>query len=155
MSKTTNERSSKWCLFIISKMDMIWSSRTTRKFINYQLWTSYKIYLSLKYLFQFFLTTCWLRFFTIVVNSNFVEIYPFKHSSNKFSLLCCRLLDSYFTCSMSDNKTPLISRVLIGPHLIFANWRHQRIVACLENVRQSNIRRGRMLGFQLSHKHPL
>ena len=36
----------------------------------------------------------------------------------------------------------------------FADWRHQRAVTCLENVRQSNIRRGKKLGFQLSHKHP-
>ena len=32
----------------------------------------------------------------------------------------------------------------------FADWRHQRAVTWLENVRQSNIRRGKKLGFQLS-----
>ena len=35
----------------------------------------------------------------------------------------------------------------------FADWRHHRAVTRLENVRQSNIRRGKKLGFQLSHKH--
>ena len=29
-----------------------------------------------------------------------MEIKPFKHSSNKFSLQCCMLLDSYF----NENK---------------------------------------------------
>ena len=37
----------------------------------------------------------------------------------------------------------------------FAHWRHHRDVTRLENVRQSSIRRGKKLGFQLSHKHPL
>ena len=36
----------------------------------------------------------------------------------------------------------------------FADWRHHRAVVRLENVRQSNIRRCKKLGFQLSHKHP-
>ena len=36
----------------------------------------------------------------------------------------------------------------------FAHWRHQLAVTCLENVRQSNIRRGKKLGFQLSRRHP-
>ena len=36
----------------------------------------------------------------------------------------------------------------------FADWRHQLAVTHLENVRQSNLRRGKKLGFQLSHKHP-
>ena len=34
----------------------------TPEFINYQLWTSYKTSLSLKYLFHFFLTNGWLHF---------------------------------------------------------------------------------------------
>ena len=29
------------------------------------------------------------------VNSNFMDIYPLKHRSNNFFLLCCRLLDSF------------------------------------------------------------
>ena len=37
----------------------------------------------------------------------------------------------------------------------FAQWRQQRAVTCLENVRQLNIRRGKKLGFQLSNKQPL
>ena len=37
----------------------------------------------------------------------------------------------------------------------FAHWRHHRAVSRLENVRQSSIRRGKKLDFQLSHKHPL
>ena len=35
----------------------------------------------------------------------------------------------------------------------FADWSHHHDVTRLENVRQSNIRRGKKLGFQLSHKH--
>ena len=53
----------KQCLFIVSKIGIIWSSPTTPEFINYQLWTSYKILLSLKYLFHFFLSSGWLHFF--------------------------------------------------------------------------------------------
>ena len=41
-------------MFIVSKIDVLWSSRRTREFINHSLWTSYKIFLSLKHLFHFF-----------------------------------------------------------------------------------------------------
>ena len=34
-------------------------------------------------------------------------------------------------------------------------WCHQRAVTHLENVRQLNIRRGRKLGFKLTHTQPL
>ena len=37
----------------------------------------------------------------------------------------------------------------------FAHWRHQRAVTHVENVRQLNIRRGKKLGFQLSHRQQL
>ena len=37
----------------------------------------------------------------------------------------------------------------------FAHWRDQRVVTCLENVRQLNIRQGKKLGFQFSHRQPL
>ena len=50
----------KRCLFIVSKIDIIWSNRRTPEFINFQLWTSYKILFSLKYLLHFF---GWLHFF--------------------------------------------------------------------------------------------
>ena len=36
-----------------------------------------------------------------------------------------------------------------------ARWCHQRAVTRLENVRQLNIRWGKKLGFQLSHRQPL
>ena len=53
------------------------------------------------------------------------------------------------------NLTPAISRVLIGRHLIFcAHPYNQRAVTRLENVRQLNIRWGKKLGFQLSHRQP-
>ena len=61
----------------------------------------------------------------------------------------------YSSYSTSDNVTPPISGVLIGQYLIFADWRHQRAVTRLENVRQSNITRDKKLGVQLSHRHPL
>ena len=59
------------------------------------------------------------------------------------------------TYSPSYNLTPPISRVLIGEHLIFCSWRHQRAVTRLENVRQLNIKRGQKLGFQLAHRQLL
>ena len=37
----------------------------------------------------------------------------------------------------------------------FAPWRHHCAVTRLENLCQSSIRRGKKVGFQLSHKHPL
>ena len=61
----------------------------------------------------------------------------------------------WWTCSSSYNLTPPISRVLIGPNLIFSHWRHQCAVTCLENVHQLNIRQYKKLGFQLSHRQPL
>ena len=59
------------------------------------------------------------------------------------------------TCaySLSYNLTPPISRVRIGQH--FCSQRHQRVVTCLENVCELNERRGKKLGFQLSHRQPL
>ena len=74
MCKTKRSSKCKQCLFTISKIDIIWSNRITSKFINYQLWASYKIFLSLKYLFHFSLTNCWLHFFTRVLRSNFMEL---------------------------------------------------------------------------------
>ena len=56
-------KQNKWCLFIVSKIDIIWYSRTTPEFINYQLWKRYKMFISLKYLCHFFLTGGWLHFF--------------------------------------------------------------------------------------------
>ena len=85
-----------WCLFIVSKIDIIWFSWATAELTNYQLWTNYKIFLSLKYLLNFFLATGWLHLFTRVRKMNFIEIQLLKHSSNKFSLLCYTLSDSYF-----------------------------------------------------------
>ena len=46
------------------------------------------------------------------------------------------------------------SRVLIGRHLIFCSWRHQRAVTHLENVRQFDTRRGKKQVFKLSHRQP-
>ena len=54
----------KRCLFVVSKIYIIRSNRRTPEFIIYQLWTSYKIFLSLKYLFHFF---GWLYFFVRVL----------------------------------------------------------------------------------------
>ena len=36
----------------------------------------------------------------------------------------------------------------------FAHWHRQRAVTCLGNVRQLNIRRGKKLDFQMSHRQP-
>ena len=99
-------KQSKRYLFIVSKIDIIWYSQITSQFINYQLRTRYKIFLSLKYLFHFSLTSGWLHFFTRVLTTNFMEIWPFKHRSSKFSLLWGRLLKSY------SNKNVLRQRCL-------------------------------------------
>ena len=50
---------------------------------------------------------------------------------------------------------PAIYRVVIGRHLIFAHLREQRALTGLENIHQLNLRRGKKLGFQLSHRQPL
>ena len=50
-----------------------------------------------------------------------------------------------------QSDTP-IYRVLIVQHLLFFHWRHQRAATRLENVHRLNIRRGKNLGFQLSHR---
>ena len=55
MCKTKLSTKYKRALFIISKIDIICFRWTTPECVNYQLWTSYKIFLSLKYFFCFFL----------------------------------------------------------------------------------------------------
>ena len=47
-------KTTKSCLRIVSKLVIIWSSQTTSKFVSCQFWTSYKAFLSLKYLFHLF-----------------------------------------------------------------------------------------------------
>ena len=58
------------------------------------------------------------------------------------------------TYSTSDNVTPPMSGFLIGQNLIFCWWRHQCAITRVENVCQSNIKRDKNLGFQLSQRHP-
>ena len=58
------------------------------------------------------------------------------------------------TYNTSDNETPPISRVMIDPHVIFCWLMSPPCWTRLENVRQSNIKKGKKIGFQLSHKHP-
>ena len=67
-------------------------------------------------------------------------------------------------CKYSDFDDINILRLTMWHHLFlefwsvgtwfFTDWRHQCAVTRLENVRQSNIRRSKKLGFQLSHRHP-
>ena len=64
------------------------------------------------------------------------------------------MLHLYLTYSPSYKLTPPNSRVLFGQHLILDHWRHQSALTRLENVRQLNVRRGKKLGFQLSHRQP-
>ena len=88
-----------WCLFIVSKIDITWSSRnnaevhwvsTLNKLHNL---SQFEIFISL------FLTSGWLHFFTRILKSS--KLWPFKHNSNKFSLVFCKLLDSYFKGALS------------------------------------------------------
>ena len=79
--------------------------------------------------------------------------YPHENVTVRklFSLSFLPPTSSYST---SDNETPPTSRVLIGRHWFFADWRHHRPATRFENVRQSSTRRGKRLSVQLSHKHP-
>ena len=49
-----SSKNCKSCLLIVSKLAITWSSQTTSKFVSCQFWTSYKAFLSLKYLFHLF-----------------------------------------------------------------------------------------------------
>ena len=90
-----SSKPNRW-LFIISKIDIIWSIRTMPEFINFQLWTTYKIFLSLKYLFRFFLTSWWLHFLL-----EYWRVTSWKYSRSNIaqtSSLCC--LANFQTPSM-------------------------------------------------------
>ena len=69
--------------------------------------------------------------------------------------LLLEIIFTISTYSLSDNETPPISQVLVVQHLIFDSLTSPLCCTCLENVCQSNIRRGKKLGFKSSHKHPL
>ena len=57
----------KRCLFIVSKIVIIWPSRTMPEFISYQICTGYKTFLTLKHLFHLFLSSSWLHFLEMYV----------------------------------------------------------------------------------------
>ena len=46
----------KQCFFNVSNLDIMWSSMTAPEFIYNYIWTSHKIFFSLKYLFHFFVS---------------------------------------------------------------------------------------------------
>ena len=84
-----------------------------------------------------------------------IDIFPQCYGHSKLNHPLAFL---YFVKSLT--YLLLIVRLRIWHHLFlefyfFAHWRHQRVVTRLENVRQLNIRRGKKLGFQLSHRQPL
>ena len=84
-----------------------------------------------------------------------IDIFPQCYGHSKLNHPLAFL---YFVKSLK--YLLLIVRLRIWHHLFlefyfFAHWRHQRVVTRLENVRQLNIRRGKKLGFQLSHRQPL
>ena len=64
------------------------------------------------------------------------------------------ILKIYQTFNLSYNLTLAISRVMIGRLLIFAHPRDQPAVTRFKNVRLLNIRRGKKLILQLSHRQP-
>ena len=80
-----------------------------------------------------------------------------KHTKYKYIYTCMSEARLY--------KSIHIVRLTMRHHLflefwsvdtwIIADWRHHRAVTRLENVRQSNIRRGKKFGVQLSHKRAL
>ena len=59
------------------------------------------------------------------------------------------------TYSTSGKRHHLFLEFWLVDTWFFTHWHHQRAVTRLENVGQSNIRRGKKLDFQLPHKHPL
>ena len=67
---------------------------TAPKFIHHKFWTSHEIFVSLKYLFHFFVPLVYCTFYK-VLKSNFKEIK--RPNPNRFLLLCCSFtLDSNF-----------------------------------------------------------
>ena len=103
MCKTKRSSKCKRCLFIISNIDIIWSIRTPPEF-NYQLWTSYKIFLSLKYLFHFFLTSADCTFLINTeewppIHVGMDEMYEMDWTYQKFyTQLTEELTVSFFLC---------------------------------------------------------
>ena len=66
----------------------------------------------------------------------------------------CSVKNAHLTYSPSYNLTPPICGVWLVNTWFFAHWHHQPAVTCPENVRHLNIRRGKKLGFHLSHRQP-
>ena len=64
-------------------------------------------------------------------------------------LLYLHALALRITYSTYDNETHRFFKFWLVDTWIFADWRNHRAVTRLENVRQSSIRRGKKLGFQL------
>ena len=69
-----------------SHLDIIWSSLRPPELINYQIWTSYKIFLNLKYFFHLF---GWLHFFIRVLKSNCMLLSYHVRFQNKSTLYSC------------------------------------------------------------------
>ena len=84
MCKTKhNSKYCKWYLFVVSKIEIIWSSRTTPDFINYQIWTSYKTFLSLKSLFSYqWLIAVFTRVLLRVTACYYHVTYAFQRESS-------------------------------------------------------------------------
>ena len=90
MCKTKRISKCKRFLVIISKIDIIWSSWTKSKFINYQLWTSYKMFLSLKYLFHF-LPLCFTTSYHLLI-ALFLDTLERRKRWQPFDSFCFELL---------------------------------------------------------------
>ena len=67
------------CLFIVSKINILCSSGRTCELINRLLWTSYKTFISLKYLFHFFLPVFDCTFYKSAIKSNCVLLLCHQH----------------------------------------------------------------------------
>ena len=88
-------------------------------------------------------------------------LYPLKISENCKVFWCFQGVEKGL---VHWKQMDHVVRLTIWHHLFLAfwlvdtwfcaDWRNQRAVTRLENVRQLNIRQGKKLGFQLSHRQP-
>ena len=102
----------------------------------------------------------------VIEHSGNVTLIRGKFKNSSFQTKSLVAIDIRLQQLTVVRKSPIlhIVRLTVRHHLFlefwlvdtwfFTHWRHYRAATRLENVRQSNTRRSKRLGFQLSHKHP-